>query len=392
MAPVIESIHWILLMSSAAATAASGVLFAECAAARGRREDPAEPRAGARPSVAVLIPAHDEERSLGAALDALRPQLREGDRLLVVADNCRDATAEVARRGGAEVARRDEPEHRGKGYALQFGLERLRERPPEVIVVIDADCTAESGSIDALARAAAATCRPAQARYLMGHGGPDRLSAFAFLVRNGVRPLGLHRLGLPCQLMGTGMAFPCSLLGKVRLEPANLVEDLQLGADLACAGHPPLFVPEARVTSALPEAAGAALAQRTRWEHGHLQTLARMGPRLLLAGLRRRQFDLVALAADLFVPPLALLGLFVTALVPASFWAGRAGAGPVPLVLSVLALGLLGAAIGLAWHRHARALIPARALLGAPLYVARKLPIYARYLARRQREWVRTER
>jgi hypothetical protein len=80
---------------------------------------------------------------------------------------------------------------------------------------VDADCVA--GAIEALARSSAASGRPAQARYLMrtGSGGAS-LSAFAFLVKNGVRPTGLHRLGLPCQLMGTGMAFPWSLLERVQ--------------------------------------------------------------------------------------------------------------------------------------------------------------------------------
>ena len=324
---------------------------------------------------------------------SLRPELLPGDRLLVIADNCGDGTAEVARRAGVEVAEREDPGRRGKGYALRFGLDRLRQDPPEIVVVVDADCLVEPGAIGALARASVAAARPVQARYLMRPGPrASVLSAFAFLVKNSVRPLGLWRLALPCQLMGTGMAFPWPLIERVQPEAGNLVEDLQLGADLARAGHPPLFVPEARVTSALPEGRRAAFAQRTRWEHGHLETLLRMGPRLLLAGLRARRMELVAMAADLCVPPLALLVTLQVALVLVSFGAWLASSSAAPLALASLGLGLCAAAVALAWWFHARDVISARELLRAPLYVAGKLPIYFRFLVRRQRDWVRTER
>ena len=85
------------------------------------------------PAVSFVIPAHDEESTVGEALEALRPQLAPGDRLLVVADNCSDDTAEVARRGGAEVATRDDRERRGKGHALRFGLDRGEPRTLEEV-------------------------------------------------------------------------------------------------------------------------------------------------------------------------------------------------------------------------------------------------------------------
>ncbi len=72
----------------------------------------------ARPQVAVLVPAHDEASIIGATLASIAPQLRPGDRLLVVADNCTDDTAQLAREAGAEVVERHDARLRGKGYAL----------------------------------------------------------------------------------------------------------------------------------------------------------------------------------------------------------------------------------------------------------------------------------
>lgn len=390
---MISAIYWSVFALSVGGLLPATVLFVECAAAawprRGSRSGAA---ATGRPSLAVLIPAHDEESTVGEALDALRPQLAAGDRLLVVVDNCSDDTAGVARRGGAELATRDDRERRGKGHALRFGLDRLRERPPGVVVVVDADCVVEPGALDALVRRCAASGRPAQACYLMRPGTGSALSRFAFVVRNRVRPLGLDRLGLPCQLMGTGMAFPWVLLERVQPESANLVEDLQLGADLALAGHPPLYVPEARVTSALPEGRAAASAQRRRWEHGHLQTILRMAPRLLVAGLRQRRLALLALAADLGVPPLSLLAVLLLGVWAAALATGLAGGGGMPLALASLALGLAAVAVLLAWLAHGRSVISGRELLRAPLYAVAKLPLYRDFLGRRQRDWVRTDR
>src|SRR5205085_486900 len=114
------------------------------------------------------------------------PQLRPGDRLLVVADNCADHTAAVAREAGAEVAERHDDNRRGKGFALDFGIKHLAADPPEVVIVIDADTEVGVGSIDILA--AAAATRPAQAMNLLdppAQAGPEaRLSAFAFYFRN----------------------------------------------------------------------------------------------------------------------------------------------------------------------------------------------------------------
>jgi cellulose synthase/poly-beta-1,6-N-acetylglucosamine synthase-like glycosyltransferase len=92
-----------------------------------------------RPRLAVLMPAHNESAGIVPAIEAVNEQLQPGDRLLVVADNCSDDTARVAAAAGAQVAERTDPQCRGKGYALDFGVRRLEADPPEVVVIIDAD-------------------------------------------------------------------------------------------------------------------------------------------------------------------------------------------------------------------------------------------------------------
>lgn len=351
---------------------------------------------GRRPRVAVLVPAHDESAVITATLEALRPQLQAGDRLLVVADNCSDDTAALARAAGAEVLERTDHMQHGKGYALDFGVRHLESGPPEVLLIVDADCQVEAGSIECLARMAVAAGRPVQALDLMysppGAGLKMRIAEFAWVVKNHVRPLGFHRLGLPCQLMGTGMAFPWLLASSMQLANANIVEDMKLGIDLALAGSPPLFSPESMVTSEFPLGEVAAVNQRTRWEHGHLSMILQEVPRLLNRTFSQGDVRALALALDLLVPPLALLAIFLVAVLAAAGMLAALGGGNLPWQLALGGAGLFGTAVLMAWLGWGRRVVSLVDLLSVPFYVLAKIPLYFRFWTRRQKEWVKTDR
>lgn len=357
---------------------------------------PAPATLGPRGPLAVLVPAHDEAAIIRATLASITAQLREGDRLLVVADNCVDDTAALARACGAEVVERNDALRRGKGYALDHGVRHLAVDPPQVVVIIDADCQAGEGAIERLARCCLASERPVQALYLMhappGAGLKVLVAEFAWRVKNLVRPRGWARLGLPCQLMGSGMAFLWQDLAKVELASGHLVEDLKLGLDFCRHGKPPLFCPEALVSSQFPSSDEGLNIQRTRWEHGHLGVVLADAPRLLVAALARGNGRLLAMSIDLMVPPLALLVL-VQGAVFVLCWLALLVFGVVtPALLATAALVLLAAAVVLAWARFAREQIAFSVLLYAPFYAARKIPLYLGFLVRRQVEWVRSKR
>jgi cellulose synthase/poly-beta-1,6-N-acetylglucosamine synthase-like glycosyltransferase len=359
------------------------------------RLGPAPAASGRRPRLAVLVPAHNEAGGISATLDSLRPQLVAGDRILVVADNCSDDTATVAARGGAEVRERFSDTERGKGYALDFGVRCLADDPPEVVVIVDADCIVGAGALDRLARDAVQHGVPIQALYLMrapGASGLKKIAEFAWVVKNLVRPLGFARLGLPCQLMGTGMAFDWPTLSTAALANGHIVEDMKLGLDLARAGKAPRFCPAAEVYSTFPSNDAGTAAQRTRWEHGHLSMIVSAVPSMLLQGLFKGRPQLLALALDLSVPPLALLAMVVIALFGLGLLATVLSGVLLPLAWATL-LGLaFGAAVLLAWWAHGRQVLAGRELLLALWYVVRKVPLYCRFVVQRQVEWVRSKR
>ena len=343
--------------------------------------------------VAVLVPAHDEARGIAATLATVSPQLRAGDRLVVVADNCSDATAAVARAAGADVFERSDPTHRGKSFAVASGVTYLAADAPDVVVIVDADCRVEAGAIDALR--AAAVERPAQAAYLMRApaGAPPtrRLGELLFLVRNVVRPLGLARLGLPCLLTGAGMAFPWSLIRGAPLASGSVVEDLQLAIDLAADGTPPRFCAGARVSSEFPTGEAAAAAQQTRWLWGVVRTIAQ-APRLVAAAVRHRQPSLLGLAAEVAVPPVTMLFALWLLAGAVAMALGVFGHEWRPAIAAAAGLATCALAIVAAWLRFARDRVPASVLLGAPLYALPALRAAMVALARRRQQWNRTER
>lgn len=347
--------------------------------------------------VAVLVPAHNESVHVLATIECVKQQLGPRDRLLVVADNCDDDTASLARAAGAQVIERRHAEQRGKGYALAFGVDHLRADPPDVVLVIDADCTISEGALARIAQRCHASAHPVQMLNLMSAPANAslklRVLEFAMIVKNLVRPLGSFRLGRACHLMGTGMALPWSLMSTAQLANGHITEDMKLGIELAVAGRAPHFMPEVRVSSAFSVDTGVAKVQKSRWEHGHLATLTEELPGLLMAALRSGKPSLIVMALDLLIPPVAFYFLLLLLAAPltlaaAMWWPVWQGAA-LALTAAVLAFFL---AIGLAWFFFGRQLLSARELMSTPLYALWKLPVYVAYFLKKKSGWVRTKR
>ena len=353
--------------------------------------------AGSRRRIAVLVPAHNESQGLLETLDDIRAQLHAGDRILVVADNCTDDTASVARAAGAQVTERHNPSEVGKGYALDWGVRQLSSDPPEVVIIIDADCRLANKALDYLAGACLVTGRPAQGRYLMAAPKESpldhRVALFAFAVRNWIRPLGLRALKLPCQLTGTGMAFPWEVIRSANLATGATVEDLKLGLDLARIGKSALFCPAAVVNSNFPSSPKGAQSQRKRWEQGHLGMIAAYIPTLLCESFVKLDFQLLALSLDVAVPPLTLLGALVSLILAVSALAFFSGLSSSALFVSTASFSAYLIALTLCWFKFGRNTFPPNAIFSLIPYVVRKLPIYRQILSDDHRpEWIRTDR
>jgi glycosyltransferase involved in cell wall biosynthesis len=348
-------------------------------------------------STVVVIPAHNEAKGIAATLTSVTDKLGPNDRILVVADNCSDNTAEVARKYKAQVIERNDDTKRGKGFALSFAIDELRSNPPNVVIFMDADCTIDKGSFSVLASKAIKWNRPTQAYYSMASSADSEsaqaIARLAWLLKNFVRPNGCLNMGLPCQLMGTGMALPWALISSMELATADLVEDMKLGIDCALVGSPALFAPEVEVKSFFPVNQEGRDIQSSRWQSGHLSMIWRFVLKLFMLGMVRKDVKLIALAADLSIPPFALYLLLhaVGVILAAALF--LFGFTPYPFAIVAVSSCLLIASIFLTWICFGTAAaIPASAISSVPRYIMSKLRSYSHMLRKGKVGWVRTKR
>jgi 1,2-diacylglycerol 3-beta-glucosyltransferase len=347
----------------------------------------------------IAVPAHDEAGGVASTVESLLAvdypaALR---RVVVIADNCTDATAARAGAAGAGVMVRDDPARRGKGHALSYAFDRvLADGWADAVVVIDADTVVSPNLLGAFAARLTNGALAVQAEYAVRNPAASwrtLLMAVALGAVHSLRSLARERLLLSSGLRGNGMCFSTSLLRVVPHDASSLVEDLEYGIRLGEAGYRVHYAHEARVYGEMPAGERASATQRRRWEGGRRLMVRAHAFRLLVRGARLHDRVLLDLAVDLLVPPVATLAaitaLGLTASAALSWRAGHlVGAAWAWLCCG---LGLLGYGLR-GWQLSGTGTKGLLAFWSVPRYIAWKLLLGLRRPARADREWVRTAR
>ena len=385
-----------LCLGALPALAASLYLLTFAALAR-RKVHPAAPGSCLR--FDVVVPAHDEEDGISRTVENLSALDYPSElfRVFVVADNCRDRTAERAAAAGAQVLVHDGPKRRGKGYALAYAFNySLAQGFADAVVVVDADSVVSRNLLSAFAARFEAGAGAVQADY--GVRNPHstwrtRLMTIAFAAFHTVRSLARERLGLSCGLRGDGMGLTTAVLRAVPYCAFSIVEDIEYGLQLGCAGYRVCYVPEVRVLGDMPVTEHASRSQRHRWELGRRALARRYVHKLLAETWRRQDPVLLDLALDLIVPPLAQLvvvnGIGVTLCLSVLRLGGGVRIAPWLWGASVCGLLLY---VARAWALSRVGLRGLLDLVWAPVYVCWKLALRFSASENGEDEWIRTTR
>ncbi len=352
----------------------------------------------------VIVPALNESQVIQATLDNLGREIdypKEYYEVIVIADNCTDDTAKIARAAGVKCLERNDNQHRGKGWALDWAFRQFLSQPYDAYLVVDADCRMDSHSLAAINCALESGQRVLQLNYKADNPDSSPIS-YAACVANYLENQFYHapksRLGLSVFLRGTGMAFHQSILKEIPWDASSIVEDLEYSLQLIRKRITTKYIVGAAVKSPFPESVQAFKVQRSRWTGGGAKITKSRFYDLLCESVRKQNALLVDAAISLWLQSRSAIVVYAVAmftvcavnwLIAASFFSSALFWLQVGVIGCMLTYGLIGV-LGLG-------LTPRRLgfLFQIPVICANWLFISAkswRESSASQQEWIRSPR
>lgn len=345
----------------------------------------------------LIVPAHNESAIIARTIASLKNVDWPADRfrVLVVADNCTDDTAAVARAAGAEVLVRNDAANRGKGYALQHAFASSRDaHRADAVVVVDADSEVSPNLLRAFAARIESGSQAVQSHY--GVRNPmaswrTRLITIAKGSFHIVRSRARERLGLSCGIRGNGWCVTHRLLEAVPYNCFSLTEDVEYGIAIGLAGYRVAYADEAHSDADMVSGEEIARRQRQRWEDGRSALIRSKTLPLLSHAIKDRSALCLDLGIDLLVLPLSSVAINVIALgmlAAIGYWLGLS-----PALFLWLTLGCFAALVAYVvrgWALSGVGLQGIWDLARTPWFLAWKLLLNLR--RRESNEWVRTKR
>lgn len=239
---------------------------------------------------AIMIAARNEKYVIGNLIDSIHKQDYPSDKytIFVVADNCTDDTAEIARKKGAIVYERFDDVHKTKGFALQFLVKNIEKDYGvdsfEGYFIFDADNLLKSNFISKMNDAFDEGCKIITSyRNTKNFDENWVASTYAIHWIRSVRTNHRARsvLRLATNIQGTGFLFSNEII-KNGWNYTSLTEDRALTADAVAQGYQITYQDEAEFYDEQPVSVKVALRQRLRWSKGHLQAFVESGPYLFI--------------------------------------------------------------------------------------------------------------
>lgn len=288
-------------------------------------------------SFAVVIAAHNEESVIFDVIKSFSDcdYPKNLYDIFVVADNCEDKTAEIAKNAGAIVWKRTDDNNKGKGFALSMAFERLatESKKYDAVVIADADNIVEKSFLKELSSTFENGCEAVQGYIEAKNPYSSWVSAsyhITHLCLNRLYQKARNNIGFPVQLNGTGFAVKTELIEKIRWDPSCLTEDMEITARLALSGIYAKYNENAVIYDEKPIDFSTSYKQRKRWMQGQCDVFSRYVVPIFKNEGRVNPLKLFDCAVYLVQPYIFVLTGIITILTLISplFGAGMCGLSP----------------------------------------------------------------
>lgn len=348
---------------------------------------------------AIIVPSHNEELLIGQFCKSILSvdYNKSNFEVFIIADNCSDKTETICSDFSVKVLSRINKDKRGKGYALEWAMERISIDEYDAVLVLDADTTVRSSILIELNKILNNGEQAIQCYIDVPNRHETWFTQLIYLSRT-INDLLYHsaknKLGLSSYLMGTGMCFHKELLKKMKWGAFSLSEDWEYYAKLIEQNYRVAFAEKAVIMQMETNSLSQATSQRLRWASGRFYVVKNLGLKLLLKGMLKRNIVMADASLALLLPNwslqvnLILLVLIISLLLPGS------SISQFIMVSSLMLVVFQGIVVLLGLMLVEKPLSVIKAILRAPVFLIWKLMIDVACLTGlyKGKEWIRTKR
>lgn len=228
----------------------------------------------------AIIPAHNESAVVANLVESLKNQNypKELYDIYVIADNCTDNTAEVARNAGAIVYERFDETKKTKGFALQWFLaQKIEENAPyDALCVFDADNIADENFLKAMNKKLCQGENVVQGYRDIKNPTDNWITAgyaIFYWTMNRFYHYARYNIGLSPLLNGTGFMVRFDVIKPTGWDTKTLTEDIEFSLKNIIEGRRLGWATDAIVYDEQPTGFKQSWSQRSRWTVGHIQCL-----------------------------------------------------------------------------------------------------------------------
>ena len=228
----------------------------------------------------AIIPAHNEEMVVANLIESLKNQTYDRNLydIYVIADNCTDKTAQVAKKAGAIVYERFDQAHKTKGYALQWFLkQKIKENADyDAFFVFDADNIVDKNFIINMNKKLCQGEEVVQGYRDIKNPTDNWITAgyaLFYWTMHRMYHLARYNIGLSPLLNGTGFMVKFDVVKPNGWETETLTEDIEFSLKQIIKGKKLGWATDAIVYDEQPTSFKQSWSQRSRWTVGHMQCL-----------------------------------------------------------------------------------------------------------------------